>query len=244
MTLPRKALGAVFDMDGLIIDSEPIYRDAMIAVARDWGHDMPVEFYLNTLGLPGEAARILFSERFGKGFNFDNFWTETLTRLYEMAPSQLRLKSGVVELLDVLDDLRVPRAIATSARHEDVRHHLSPYGLLDRFQAIVAYGDCARNKPNPAPFVKAAELLGVEPALCVALEDSYNGVRAASNAGMMTIMVPDLLAATTEMEELCVCIARDLHQVCTLMKLVSPVSQHLAASTTGGDPCPALNSRT
>jgi beta-phosphoglucomutase-like phosphatase (HAD superfamily) len=99
-----------------------------------------------------------------------------------------------------------------------VRHHLSAYGLLDRFQAIVAQGDCVRGKPNPDPFLKAAEQLGVEPALCLALEDSYNGVHAASDAGMMTVMVPDLLAPTTAMEELCVCVAQNLHQVCTLMK--------------------------
>jgi HAD superfamily hydrolase (TIGR01509 family) len=205
-------------MDGLIVDNEAFYRDAMIAVARDWGHDMPVGFYLLTVGIPGEAARALFSECFGKGFDFDEFWTATLARFYEMAPSQLNLKSGVIDLLNVLDDLRLPRAIATSARHEDVRHHLSPHGLLDRFQAIVAQGDCARDKPHPDPFLKAAELLGVEPAFCIALEDSYNGIRAASNAGMMTVMVPDLLAATPEMEQLCTCIVRDLHQVCTLIR--------------------------
>jgi len=218
MLLPRKAHAVIFDMDGLIVDNEPLYRDAMIAVARDRGHDMPVGLYLITVGLPGEAARALFSERFGQGFDFDDFWTATLSRFYEMAPSQFRLKAGVVELLDVLDDLRLPRAIATSARHEEVRHHLLPHGLLDRFHAIVAHGDCARGKPNPEPFLKAAELLGVEPALCLALEDSYNGVRAASKAGMMTIMVPDLLAPTAEMEKLCVCVAQNLHQVCTLMK--------------------------
>jgi beta-phosphoglucomutase-like phosphatase (HAD superfamily) len=99
-----------------------------------------------------------------------------------------------------------------------VQHHLAAHGLLDRFQAIVARGDYARGKPNPEPFLKAAERLGVEPALCLALEDSHNGVRAAANAGMMTIMVPDLLAATAEMERLCVCIARDLHDVRALIK--------------------------
>jgi beta-phosphoglucomutase-like phosphatase (HAD superfamily) len=82
----------------------------------------------------------------------------------------------------------------------------------------VAQGDYVRGKPNPDPFLKAAEQLGVEPALCLALEDSYNGVRAAFHAGMMTIIVPDLLAPTTEMEELCVCVAQNLDQVRTLMK--------------------------
>jgi HAD superfamily hydrolase (TIGR01509 family) len=219
MSLPRKAHAVVFDMDGLIFDNERLYRDAMIAVARDWGYDLPVGFYLTTLGLPSEEARTLFSERFGNGFDFDDFWTATLTRFYEIVPSRLPLKAGVVELLDVLDGLRLPRAIATSARHQEVRHHLCPHGLLDRFQAIVAHGDCARGKPYPDPFLKAAELLGVEPARCLALEDSYNGVRAASNAGMMTIMVPDLLPATDEMEKLCIFVARDLHRVCALIRL-------------------------
>ena len=68
-----------------------------------------------------------------------------------MAVLQLRLKAGVVELLDVLDELGLPRAIATSSRHEDVRHHLSAHGLLDRFRAIVAQGDYVRGKPNPDP---------------------------------------------------------------------------------------------
>ena len=218
MSLPRKADAVIFDMDGLIFDTEPLYRDAIMAAASDGGHDMPLAFYLGTIGLPGEATRALFNERFGKDFDFDGFWMTASKRYYELAASQLRLKAGVVELLDLLDDLRLPRAIATSSLHEDVRHHLGAHGLLDQFQAVVAQGDYARGKPNPDPYLKAAERLGVEPARCLALEDSYTGVRAASNAGMMTIMVPDLLAATAEMEKLCACIARDLHQVCALIK--------------------------
>ena len=88
-----------------------------------------------------------------------------------------------IELLDLLDDLQLPRAIATSSRHEDARHHLGAHGLHDRFHAIVAHGDYVQGKPNPDPFLKAADRLGVDPALCLALEDSHNGVRAASRAG-------------------------------------------------------------
>lgn len=218
MNLPRKARAVIFDMDGLIFDTEPLYRDAIMAAAGAGGHDMPLAFCLSTIGLSGEAIRALYNERFGEGFDFDGFWITASKRFYEMAASQLRLKAGVVELLDLLDDLRLPRAIATSSHHEDVRHHLDAHSLLDQFQAVVAHGDYARGKPNPDPYLKAAGRLGIEPARCLALEDSYNGVRAASNAGMMTIMVPDLLAATAEMEKLCVCIARDLHQVCDLIK--------------------------
>jgi beta-phosphoglucomutase-like phosphatase (HAD superfamily) len=218
MTLPRRAHAVVFDVDGLIFDTEPLYRGAMISAARESGHDMKLEVYHSIIGLSVEATRALLSEHFGRRFDFEVFWATASKQFYEMAGSQLYLKAGVVDLLDVLDDLYLPRAIATSSSREDVRYHLAQHGLLERFQIIIAQGDYVRGKPNPDPFLKAAEQLGVEPALCLALEDSYNGVRAASNAGMMTIMVPDLLAATAEMEKLCVCIVRDLHQVCTLMK--------------------------
>jgi beta-phosphoglucomutase-like phosphatase (HAD superfamily) len=134
-----------------------------------------------------------------------------------VAKLQLRVKAGVVELLDFPDGTGLPRAIATSSRHEDVMRHLAARGLLGRFNTIIARGDYPRGKPDPDPFLKAAERLGVDPELCVALEDSHNGVRAASGAGMMTIMVPDLLPPTREMEELCVCIVQDLHEVRTLI---------------------------
>lgn len=217
-TLSRKTHAVVFDMDGLIFDTEPLYRDAIIAAACDGGHEITLEFYHTTIGLSVEAFRLLLSDRLGRGFDFDGFWAAASRRFYEMTASQLRLKPGVVELLDTLDAVRLPRAIATSSTHEDVQHHLAAHALLNRFDAIVAQGDYARGKPNPDPFFKAAERLGVEPTRCLALEDSYNGVRAANNAGMMTIMVPDLLAVTTEMEMLCVCIAQDLHEVCNLFR--------------------------
>ena len=211
MKLPRKAHAIVFDMDGLIFNTEELYRDAVMAAAIDGGHDIPLPFYLSTVGLSGEATRSAFMERYGKAFDFDAFWTAASNRFYELSKTRLCLKAGVVELLDFLDHARLPRAICTSSRHQDVQHNLAALGLLERFQTIVARGDYARGKPHPEPFLTAAERLGVAPELCVALEDSHHGVRSAAGAGMMTIMVPDLFPPTTDMEELCVCISRDLH---------------------------------
>jgi HAD superfamily hydrolase (TIGR01509 family) len=216
--LPRSAHAVVFDMDGLIFNTEELYRDATMAAAAAVGHDVPLPFYLSTLGTPLEATRMAFVERFGQGFDFDTFWTAAKVRFYEMLERQLRLKAGVVELLDILDAARLPRAIATSSRHEEAQHHLTATGLLDRFPLVIARGDYARGKPNPDPFLKAADRLGVEAGNCIALEDSHNGVRAASVAGMMTIMVPDLLPPTSEMEQLCLCVVEDLHEVCTLLR--------------------------
>jgi HAD superfamily hydrolase (TIGR01509 family) len=217
MTLPRQPRAVILDMDGLMFDTEALYRDAVIAAAKDGGHDIPVPFYLSTIGLSLDATRTAFRERCGNDFDFDRFWAAA-SQFRELTRLQLCLKAGLVELLDFLDDAHLPRAIATSSRHEDVVHNLGLHGLLERFETVIARGDYARGKPHPEPFLKAAERLGVEPELCLALEDSYHGVRAATGAGMMTIMVPDLLPPTPEMEALCVCIASDLHEVCALMR--------------------------
>ena len=213
MSLPRQPLAVVFDMDGLIFDTESLYRDAVVAVARTDGHDIPLALIHSTIGLAAGANRAIYTGHLGPGFDYDAFWVKVSRRFYELAKTELRLKAGVIEMLDALDEMHLPRAIATSSEPEAARHHLGAHGLLDRFQAIVARGDYARGKPSPDPFLKAAERLGVAPEFCLALEDSYNGVRAASSAGMMTIMVPDLLEATDEMEKLCIRIAHDLHEV-------------------------------
>ena len=134
-----------------------------------------------------------------------------------LAATQLRLKPGVIELLDLLDRLDMPRCIATSSAHATVQSHLSAHGLADRFHAVIGHGDYLASKPSPDPFLKAAACLGVEPARCLALEDSHNGVRSAAAAGMMTFMVPDLVGPTPEIESLCTGIVNDLHAIRTLL---------------------------
>jgi beta-phosphoglucomutase-like phosphatase (HAD superfamily) len=105
-----------------------------------------------------------------------------------------------------------------------VQSHLAAHGLTDRFHAVVGHGDYLASKPAPDPFLTAAQRLGVAPALCLALEDSHNGVRSASAAGMMTFMVPDLLGPTPEIEALCTGIVGDLHAVRALLQAASTVA--------------------
>jgi HAD superfamily hydrolase (TIGR01509 family) len=214
---PREVRAVVFDMDGLIFDTEVLYRDVHIAVANEAGHGMTLEFFLTMIGTTEETARVRYREHYGDTFDYDAFAATVSERFHHRAEMELRLKAGVVELLDALDAAGMPRAIATSSSRSTAERHLPRHGLLERFQAVVTKGDYLRGKPNPDPYLKAAERLNVEPESCVALEDSHNGVRAASNAGMMTIMVPDLLVATEEMKRLCVYIARDLHVVKSLL---------------------------
>ena len=146
-----------------------------------------------------------------------NFQAEWVRHFWVIAETRLALKPGALELLDTLDQLRLPRAIATSSSRRTVERHLTAHNLTERFDVIVGHGDYEAGKPAPDPFLKAAERLGVEPRLCLALEDSHNGIRSASSAGMMTIMVPDLLEPTDEIRGLCTYVVRDLHEVRSLI---------------------------
>ncbi|UFN49359.1 HAD family phosphatase [Roseomonas sp. OT10] len=213
MPLPQRPEAVVFDMDGLLFDTETLYRASLFAAAEEMGHPMTDEVHRAMLGCPwpviqGQLVAHLGSEAAVAAFR--TVWTGRFEALLETG---LCLKAGVVELLDTLDALGLPRAIATSSRHASVSHHLAAHGLTGRFHAVVAQGDYARSKPAPDPFLAAAARLGLAPERCLALEDSHNGVRSAASAGMMTVMVPDLLEATEEMRGLCRHVAGDLHAV-------------------------------
>jgi HAD superfamily hydrolase (TIGR01509 family) len=203
----------VFDMDGLLVDTEVLYCDALAAEAGAMGYDLGMDVLKQMIGHSWAGSTTVLKAHFGEAFDTERLREGSIVRFYELAEGGIALKAGVREVLDVLVARDIPRAIATSSRRSEVEHHIGHHDLLDRFQVIVASGDYPRPKPNPDPYLIAAERLGVEPACCLALEDSHNGVRAAAAAGMMTIMVPDILDPTEEMHSLCIRIARDLHEV-------------------------------
>ena len=213
MNLPRMPEAVVFDMDGLLFNTESLYQDAFLAAAAELGHDTDLSVFRSLIGTPWITGRGVLLSHYGEAFAVDAFLVEWLRHFDLMLADRLAMKAGVTELLATLDELAIPKAIATSSSHETVHRHLAAHGLVGRFDQIVASGDYARVKPAPDPFLLAAARLGVEPELCLALEDSYHGVRSACSAGMMTIMVPDLLEPTDEISRLCAFVVRDLHEV-------------------------------
>lgn len=219
MPLPRPPRAVIFDMDGLLFDTEALYRDALFAAARGLGRDMPEPLFHSLIGLPGDSSRRLLLDHYGEDFDVDRLWDASATHFHDIARGQEFLKAGVREVLELLDQLGIPRAIATSSRHEDVAFNLGRHGLEGRFHAVAARGDYSRGKPHPDPFLVAAGRLQVDPADCLALEDSHNGVRSAASAGMMTVMIPDLLAPNPEMDALCARIVNDLHAAADLIRL-------------------------
>jgi HAD superfamily hydrolase (TIGR01509 family) len=218
MSLPRIPEAVVFDMDGLLFDTEVIYRDAMIASALRLGLEMTDQVFLPMIGLPAEASRAHLINHYGNNFDVDTFWVESANDFHRLITGRQFLKAGVVELLGHLDRCGLRTAIATSSRHQDVQRNLATHDLSERFHVVVAHGDYVRGKPNPDPYLMAAEQLGKAPEACLALEDSFNGIRSASAAGMMTVMVPDLIAPTDEIRRLCLRIAKNLHEVRELLQ--------------------------
>jgi HAD superfamily hydrolase (TIGR01509 family) len=203
----------VFDMDGLLFDSEALYRDAIMAAADELGHPFTVADFLNLVGRPWSVNRATLQDHIGPNHDPDVFRAVWMQR-YEGLRARLSLKAGAIELLDRLKQLGIPRAICTSSSHADVERNLSLYPSIRWFEAIIASGDYARGKPYPDPYLRAAKELGVASVDCLALEDSYNGVRAAAAAGMQTVMIPDLLSPKDEIRSLCKFVARDLHEIC------------------------------
>jgi HAD superfamily hydrolase (TIGR01509 family) len=218
MIFARKPLAVVFDMDGLLFDTEALYRDALLIAADGLGVEASVDLFLSTIGLSSEETKTRMGAHFGSAVDMDLLWKSASGHFQDLADTRLSLKPGVIEILSLLETLQLPAAIATSSGPDTVSHHLAAHRLSGRFSAIAASGSYARGKPHPDPFLKAAELVGIDPAACVALEDSHNGVRSAASAGMMTIMVPDLQEANDEMRRLCAHVARDLHEVAGLIE--------------------------
>jgi HAD superfamily hydrolase (TIGR01509 family) len=217
MRLPRFPSAVIFDMDGLLFDTEGLYGEAILMAAREVGCAMSRDVFLQLIGRSREVNHRFLLEHYGADYPLEALIGAWARHFQAMTAGGLPLKPGAAELLDLLDELGLARAIATSNTPAMVRRHLVRHGLMDRFHTVVAHGDYANGKPSPDPFLTAAERLGVAPALCLALEDSHNGVRSASAAGMMTVMVPDLIPPTQEIEELCTLVVADLHAVCRLV---------------------------
>ena len=171
MRLPRSPVAVVFDMDGVLFDTETLYEQSSRAAARELGFDMTQAFFRSTIGSPWPVVRLRLIEHFGPDLAIDEMQAVSRRMFHELIDSRTLLKPGVLELLDLLDELELPRAIATSSSRATVERHLEAHKLAGRFHHIVAHGDYERHKPDPEPYLKAAEGLAVPPSLCLALEE-------------------------------------------------------------------------
>ena len=167
----------IFDMDGLILDSERLFMEQERIVCLQYGYDMTTENYITTIGTAGE----------------------TLNRIIEAQGPPV--KPGIGDLMEALYRNKIPFCICTSTDTDTATHYMEMAGFLPYLQFLKGGEQVTRSKPDPEIFLQACEKAGVRPERCLVLEDSPNGIRAALAAGMQVIAIPDLVPVPEELKE-------------------------------------------
>jgi HAD superfamily hydrolase (TIGR01509 family) len=211
--IPSPLEAVVFDMDGLLLDTEAVYRVAIREACAGLGYEMADPFYLSLIGTPDETSNAMLLAHFGASFPLRDFHLGCRERFDGLCREGVPLRPGAGELLRVLVRRGIPRGVATSTSRRTAEDHLARAGIRDHVDVLVTRSDVTQGKPHPESFLKVAAAFGAAPARCLALEDSYNGVRAAAAAGMATVMVPDMLPPTEEIRALCVGVVESLEVI-------------------------------
>ncbi|WP_373211271.1 HAD family hydrolase [Allofournierella massiliensis] len=193
----------LFDMDGLMFDTERMYQKAWLQAGRQMGAPMEPEIVDRLRGRNREGCARVCREAFGEDFDFDAMRTACRALMARWIEEDgLPVKPGLYELLAELERRGIPAVLATSTTRDSAWSHLQRAKVDRYFLGAVCGDEVSHSKPDPEVFLKAAALAGRDPARCMVLEDSPAGVRAGAAAGCFTVMVPDLTAPDEELKKL------------------------------------------
>lgn len=217
-----KFKAVIFDMDGLMLDSERVYREVFNRAAADCAMACPDELHERMLGRNSVDTRAILLDEWKDEDLLAKFFDRAQHHhelcFNEMPPA---IKTGLHELLDFLDEKQVPKVVATSTRRSHAIDRLEKAGLLRRFKTITTGDQVKHGKPAPDIFLLAASTIGMQPGECVVLEDSEAGITGAHAAGMTPIMVPDLKQPCAAVRDMAHSVLESLHHVRNLL------AQHL-----------------
>ena len=219
-----KGTCVIFDMDGVIFDSERACLYTWTEAAETFGLKNIREVFDKCIGTNNNQTREIveqaYAGEFGPGIA-DKILSESSRLFHEKYDGgKLPIKSGVREILEYLKKENIRCAVASSTREAAVRQELTDAGYVDYFEEIVGGDSVKISKPNPEIYLLACKRMNVEPKYAFAIEDSYNGIRAAHAAGMRPIMVPDMIPANDEMLKLSEIICNDLTKVVDYFKCI------------------------
>lgn len=218
-----KLSAVIFDMDGLMLDSEPLAQAGWRLALAEHGYTLSDELFLQMLGRSTDGTRAILRQALGAEAPFESLFARKRQYVHdEVAQNGIAAKPGLLELLAWLEARCIRRAIASSARREDVMHKLNRAALASRFETIVTGDQVSKGKPAPDIFLEAARQLGIPAGECAVLEDSDAGILAAHAAGMWPLMVPDLKPPSPESAALAHRIFSSLHEVKTFLETEVP----------------------
>lgn len=190
---------AIFDMDGLLINSERTIMNTWMTVGLELGLDIRPADYIKIVGRSSSECHAMLTAMLGGELVFQEALTRVRQRLETPAIQPVfPLKPGVYALLTALAEAGIPCAVASSSTRHEIKSRLVQVGVFDLFGTVVGGDEVALGKPNPAVYALAASRLGKLSSDCLAFEDSENGVLAANRAGIQVVTVPDLKQPTAE----------------------------------------------
>ena len=205
--------GAVFDMDGLMFDSERLVYETWQMMMNELGFEYNLDIFKNTIGLRTDLTESYYNSLYGERFCYKPLKQRSREIfLKRVSEEGVPIKKGLVELLEFLKSNNLKIAVATSTSAQTAHKIIKMAGVYDYFDTFVCGDDVKNGKPHPEVFLTAAEKLSLPPTECVAFEDSINGIKSAYSAGMTTVMVPDYLQPTQEIIPMIDCLCNDLSQ--------------------------------
>lgn len=200
----NKIKAVLFDMDGVIFDTEREYLKEWNKIFEKYGYEMKKEIYVSVMGRGRKKVKEIFKENFGNDLPIEKMYIEKDKMLKEaIENNKVPLKQGALELLEFLKKNGYKTALATSAKKDRVKSQVTHAKMNNLFDAIVCADDIVNSKPDPEIFLKAAEKVNIKPENCIVIEDSEAGIRAAFNAGMIAFHVKDLKEADENIMKYC-----------------------------------------
>lgn len=209
----------IFDMDGLMFDTERIYYQAWEEAMTLYGYDFGWEVYIQLVARNSHTIGLTLKKIYGENFPYEAVRDKKREIADEIIAEQgMPKKAGLMELLDFLEEEGIKKAVATSSTREKALNYLELGGVRMRFDHIVCGSDVRESKPHPEIFEIAAKYLRVSPQQCIVLEDSKMGIKAAKAAGMYGIFIPDLVEMDEEIQKDASTTLKNLYEVIEWIK--------------------------
>ncbi len=206
-----KTKAVIFDMDGVLFDTQKIYIETWEYAANEMGIENIHDAAYDCIGRNRNNIEQYLKNKFGLEFNVDEFYSRKDVWFDRIISHRgVPIKKGAREILKFLKDSDIKTALATSTGQKRAYSHLYEAGLFDMFDIKVTGNMVANSKPAPDIYALACKLLKESPKSCYAVEDSYNGIYSAYSCGLKTVMVPDMLMPNEETDKLCTMVCSSL----------------------------------
>lgn len=221
MVVKMQIEAVIFDMDGTLFDTERVSQDCFLKVAREIGYPNMEEISLDCIGLSREDILSLLQKRLGPSFPGEEYLQMTSRRMKEtMEQDGPPIMNGAINLLNFLKEKGMKMGLASSSREVTIKSHLERTNLTSYFSLCIGGDMVEHSKPKPDIYWKACEELRASPENSFAIEDSPNGVRSAFFAGLKTIMVPNMIQPTKEVEDM-------LYKKCSCLEEVQKLFENI-----------------